>query len=80
MNREYVSDVNTDTDSDALLDYKARKYALRTWRCHVPPADVPPGLVRNPTTDMTRSNMDNDENPEKCEHGFVLTTSMGGKT
>ena len=33
-----------------------------------PPADVPPGLVQNPTSDMTRSNMDNDENPEKCEH------------
>ena len=30
--------------------------------------DVPPGLVQNPTTDMTRSNMYNDENPEKCEH------------
>ena len=28
----------------------------------------PPGLVQNPTSDMTRSNMDNDENPEKCEH------------
>ena len=68
MNREcvsHVSDVNTDTDSDTELDYKARKYALRTWRCHsapadVPPADVPPGLVQNPTTDMTRSNMNND--------------------
>ena len=33
-----------------------------------PPADVPPGLVQNPASDMTRSNMDNDENPEKCEH------------
>ena len=33
-----------------------------------PPADAPPGLVQNPTSDMTRSNMDNDENPEKCEH------------
>ena len=32
------------------------------------PADVPPALVQNPTSDMTRSNMDNDENPEKCEH------------
>ena len=33
-----------------------------------PLADVPPALVRNPTSDMTRSNMDNEENPEKCEH------------
>ena len=31
-------------------------------------ADVQPALVQNPTSDMTRSNMDNDENPEKCEH------------
>ena len=68
--RKYQYELNTDTDSDAELDYKARKYALRTWRCHRAPADlhVPPGLVQNPTTDMTRSNMDNDENPEKCEH------------
>ena len=71
MNREYVSDVNTDTDSDAELDYKAREYALR--RCHsapadIPPADVPPGLVQNPTTDITRSNMKNDEYPEKYEY------------
>ena len=69
MNREYVLDVNTDTDSDAELDYKARKYALRTWRCHSALVeDVPPGLVQNPTTDITRSNMNNDGNPEKCVH------------
>ena len=91
MNREYVSDVDTDTDSDAELEYKARKYALQTWKCHSAPADfpradVPPGFIQNPTSDMTRSNMDNDENPEKCGliktyilRGFVLTTSMGGK-
>ena len=74
MNREYVSDVDTDTDYE--LDYKAKKCALRTWKCRsvsadvppadVPPADVTPGLALNPTSDMTRSN--NDENPEKCEH------------
>ena len=34
----------------------------------VPPADVPPEVVQNATSDMTLSNMDNDENPEKCEH------------
>ena len=76
--REYAPDVDTDTDSDAELDNKAMKCTLRTWKCHsaqadVPPADVPPaevtpGLVLNPTSDMTRSNMDNDGNPEKCEH------------
>ena len=42
MKRDYVSDVNTDTDSDAELDYKAREYASRTWRCHSAPADIPP--------------------------------------
>ena len=77
-NREYAPDVDTDTDSDAELDYKAMKCALRTWECHsapadvppadVPPADVTPGLVLNPTSDMMRSNMDIDGNPEKCEH------------
>ena len=34
--------MNTDTDSDAELDYKPRKYALRTWKCHSAPADLPP--------------------------------------
>ena len=78
MNREYVSDVDTDTDSDAELDYKANKCALRTWKCRcapadvppadVPPADVTPGWVPIPTSDMTRSKRNNDENPEKCEH------------
>ena len=33
-----------------------------------PPADIPPEVVQNPTSDMPLSNMDNDENPEKCEH------------
>ena len=75
-NREYVSDVDTDIDSDA--DYKAKKRASRTWKCQCapadvppadfPPADVPPALVQKPISDMTRSNMDNYENPEKCEH------------
>ena len=35
-----------------------------------PLADVPPALVQKPASDMTRSNMDNDENPEKGEHGW----------
>ena len=56
-NREYVSDVDTDTDSDVELDYKAKKCALRTWKCRcapedVPPADVMPGLVLIPTSDI----------------------------
>ena len=33
MNREYVSNVDTDTHSDAELDYKAKKCALRAWKC-----------------------------------------------
>ena len=32
------------------------------------PSDVPPALVRKPKSDMTRSNMDNDENTGKCAH------------
>ena len=40
MNREYVSDVDTDTK----LDYNVTKCALRTWKCHCAPADVTPGL------------------------------------
>ena len=55
------------------------------------PADVTPGLVLIPTSDMTRSKMNNDENPEKCEHEewinrnvhypwICATTSMGGRT
>ena len=73
MNREYVSDVDTDTDSDAELDYKAKKCALRTWkyRCapaNVPPADVTPGWVPIPTSDMTRSKSNNDEHTDNCEH------------
>ena len=70
MIRDYVSDVNSDTGSDAELDYKAREDASRAWRCHsapadIPRADIPPGLVQNPTTDITRSNMKNDDYPEK---------------
>ena len=65
-NREYVSDVDTDIDSDA--DYKARKRASRTWKCRFAMADVPPALVRKPRSDITRSNIDNDENPGKGEH------------
>ena len=56
-----------------------------------PPADVPPGVVQKAASDMTLSNMEIDDNAEKCEQeewinrklhcrGFVLTTSMGGKT
>ena len=33
-----------------------------------PPADVPPALVRKPKSDITRSNIENDENPGKGAH------------
>ena len=33
-----------------------------------PPADAPPALVRKPRSDITRSNIDNNENPGKGEH------------
>ena len=52
INREYVSDVDTDTASDAELDYEAKKCASRTWKCCCALADVPPA----------------EENPEMCEH------------
>ena len=83
MNREYVSDVDTDTDSDAQLDYKAKKCALRAWKfrsapADVPPADVTPGLIQNPASDMTRSvNMKNGLIENYILRGFILTTSMG---
>ena len=70
---------NSDTDSVAELEYltwdDAGAWEFRNARGNAnvasadfPPEDVPPGLVQNPTPDMTRSNGDNDENPEKCEH------------
>ena len=80
MIRDYVSDVNSDTDSDAELDYRTGEDASQTWRCHsaptniplvdippvdIPPADIPLGLVQNPPTDITQTNMKNDEYPEK---------------
>ena len=64
-NREYVSDVDTNTDSDAELDYTATKYALRTCKCCCAPADVPPADV--PPADF-KPVWNNDENPEMYEH------------
>ena len=71
MNCEYVSEVDTVIGSDA--DYNAMKRASRRWECQCtpadfPPADVPPKLVRKPASDVTRSNVDNDESTEKCKH------------
>ena len=65
MNREYVSDVDTNTDSDAELDYKMTKCALRTCKCCCAPVDVPPADV--PPADFTPG-WNNDEDPEKCDH------------
>ena len=118
---DYESDVNSDTDSDAELDYKAGKDASQTWRCHsaladMPPADVllglvqntndgtrrydivnnanaesaaewehkvwkdaaniPPGLVQNPPTDIMRTNMDNDEYPEKVAREECIDSNL----
>ena len=76
MIRDYVSDVNSDTYSDAELYYRAGEDASQTWRCHrapadipaadipaadIPAADIPPGLVQNPPTDIMRTNMKNDD-------------------
>ena len=65
MNREYVSDVDTHTDSDAELDYIATKCALRTCKCCCAPADVPPADV--PPADF-KPVWNNDADTEKCNH------------
>ena len=70
INREYVSDVDTDTASDAELDYKAKKCASRTWKCCRALTDVPPEML----------NMKNGLFEKNTLLGFVLTTNMGGKT
>ena len=62
INREYVSDVDTDTASDAELDYKAKKCASRTWKCCCALADVPPADV--PPADIPPA----EEYPEMCEY------------
>ena len=59
MNREYASDVDTNTDSDTELDYTATKCALRICKCccaDVSLADFKP--VWN-----------SDADTEKCNHG-----------
>ena len=64
MNREYVSDVDTSTDSDAELHYTA-KCALRTCKCCCAPADVPPAQV--PPADFKP--VCSDADTKKCNHG-----------
>ena len=46
---------NADTDSTAELEHKVWEDA----------ANIPPDLVQNPPTDIMRTNMENDEYPEK---------------
>ena len=56
MNREYVSDVDTNKDSNAELHNTATKCALRTYKgCCIPPADFKPVC--------------SDADTEKCNHG-----------
>ena len=62
------SDMQIYDSMDIAEWYPFTTYFLQPEECNCAPADAPPGLVQNPTSDMTRSNMDNDENPEKCEH------------
>ena len=64
-NREYVSDVDTSTDSDAELHYTATKCALRTCKCCCVPAMVPPAHV--PPADFKP--VCSDADTEKCNHG-----------
>ena len=65
LNREYVSDVDTNTDSDAELDYTATKCALRTCKCCCALADVPPADVPVDFKPVWNSDADT----EKCNHG-----------
>ena len=65
MNREYVSDVDTNTTSDAELDYTATKCALQTCKCCCVPADIPPAHV--PPTDFKP--VCSDADTEICNHG-----------
>ena len=71
MIRDYESDVNSDTDSDAELDYKAGEDASRIWRCHsapadIPPADVLPGLIQNPNDRTRRYDMVNNADTDSA--------------
>ena len=57
--RRYDIVNNADTDSAAELEHKVWEDA----------ANIPPGFVQNPPTDIMRTNTENDEYPEKfgCE-------------
>ena len=61
---------NAFAKNQMRLAYEDKRDLYCTWRCHsapadIPPADIRPGLVQNPTMDITRTNMKNDEYPEK---------------
>ena len=75
MNREYVSDVDTNTDSDAELDYNALcghvhvavRRRILSWY----------GIMMQIQKNIIMKNGLFETN---IIRGFVLTTSMGGKT
>ena len=42
----------------------------------IPPADIPPGLFQNPPTDIMRTNMMNEEYPEKFGHEECIDSNL----
>ena len=66
MIRDYETDVNSDTDTE--LEYKAGEDAARAWKCQSAPADIPPGLIQNPTDRTRRYEMvDNSDTDSAAE-------------
>ena len=66
---------NADIDSAAELEHKVWEEAC-AWRCQYAPANIPPGLVQNPPTDVMRTYTENDEYPEKFGRGGCIDSSL----
>ena len=67
--RNYETDDNSDTDSVAELEYKAGEDAACEWKCRSAPANIPPGLIQNPPTDIIRmyQTVDNSDTDSAAE-------------
>ena len=67
--RYYETDDNSDTDSVAELEYKAGEDAACAWKCWSAPANIPPGLIQNPPTDIIRmyETVDNSDTDSAAE-------------
>ena len=64
--RRYDMVINADIDSAAELEHKVWEDA----------ANILPGLVQNPPTDIMRTNTENDEYPEKFGRGECIDSSL----